>query len=242
VTFTLQAVNAHAAYLTITKLTDNQVVCPVGGCSSILNSPFAQIGPVPLPALGMLGYGSVAACSWLGAKQAYDLSFQLPTASRLRQLASTQQAILLGTAPFCTLFSSNSLEVPLHPPTTYPYIINMHVPLVLLWVGWPLTASPLESACSSRHQKVHLLPGIWSSHPLRNHLTDALLAAAHCTAFMSPQCTAMHHVSGCRSPLVFFLGKVLLQAPCSLLAQPYMHAACMRSHVIKKSFTAPEPY
>lgn len=211
-TFTLQAVHAHAAYLTITKLTDNQVVCPVGGCSSILNSPFAQIGPLPLPALGMLGYGSVAACSWLGAKQAYDLSFQLPTASRLRQLASTQQAILLGTAPFCTLFSSNSLEVPLHPPTTYPYFTNMHVPSVFLWVGWPLTASPLESACRSSHQKVHLLPGIWSSHPLRNHLTDALLAllaAAHCTAFMLPQCTAMHHVSSCRS---FFWERVVTGA------------------------------
>jgi uncharacterized membrane protein len=88
---------APAAYLTITKLTDNQVVCPLTGCSTILTSPFAQIGPVPLPALGMLGYGSVAAFSWLGTKQAYDLTYRWrPTASRLRQLAITQQAILLG--------------------------------------------------------------------------------------------------------------------------------------------------
>lgn len=51
---------ALTGYLTWSKLTNNHVVCPLSGCTSILSSPYAQIGPVPLSALGLLGYATVA--------------------------------------------------------------------------------------------------------------------------------------------------------------------------------------
>lgn len=75
-------------------------MCPVGGCSSILSSPYAQVGPVPLPALGMLGYGSVAALSAFGLKQRGAAVRR--EQGRLRgdffNEADTQRLILAGTA------------------------------------------------------------------------------------------------------------------------------------------------
>ena len=81
-----------AAYLAWSKLTSNDVVCPVGGCSSILSSQYAQIGPVPLPILGTLGYGSVAGLSVVGSQQVSKQSATAPG----QGLKWTQRGILAG--------------------------------------------------------------------------------------------------------------------------------------------------
>lgn len=88
-----------SAYLTWSKLTNNEVVCPVAGCSTILSSPYAQIGPFPLPALGMAAYGSVAALSLMASLQ----EKQARMTKRLDSLATSQRAILAGAASGCGL-------------------------------------------------------------------------------------------------------------------------------------------
>ena len=91
----------HAGYLLWSKLTDSQVACPVGGCSSILNSPYAKLGPMPLPALGMLGYGTVAAASAAGARQKQQLVTNVEDAG----VQWSERAVLLG-ALYSLLHSS----------------------------------------------------------------------------------------------------------------------------------------
>jgi len=86
---------ALTGYLTWSKLTNNHVVCPLSGCTSILSSPYAQIGPVPLSALGLLGYATVASlcfCSIALKSQRSDDVLQESV-----WLTRTQQGILYGT-------------------------------------------------------------------------------------------------------------------------------------------------
>eukprot|EP00929_Paragymnodinium_shiwhaense_P110339 TRINITY_DN77273_c0_g1_i1.p1 TRINITY_DN77273_c0_g1~~TRINITY_DN77273_c0_g1_i1.p1 ORF type:complete len:408 (-),score=54.70 TRINITY_DN77273_c0_g1_i1:90-1313(-) len=52
---------ADTAYLTAVKLGLFPLMCPTSGetCSTVLNSPYASLGPIPLAALGVLAYGGV---------------------------------------------------------------------------------------------------------------------------------------------------------------------------------------
>jgi uncharacterized membrane protein len=60
---------AVASYAPVTpqvKLTSADVACPIsgGGCDAVLNSDYATLfGVLPLPLLGMLAYGVVAAAA-----------------------------------------------------------------------------------------------------------------------------------------------------------------------------------
>lgn len=47
-----------SSYLTYEKLSGGELVCLGGGqgCETVQNSPYSQIGPVPVAALGLLGY------------------------------------------------------------------------------------------------------------------------------------------------------------------------------------------
>lgn len=93
-----------AGYLLWTKLTNAAVLCPVGGCSSILNSPYAQIGPLPLPALGVLGYSSVAGASWLARQQRRgDAAFDATAAYVGQPDQTSQQFLLFSAVPVCAL-------------------------------------------------------------------------------------------------------------------------------------------
>lgn len=65
---------ADAVYLSVLHLTGQSAVCGASvGCSQVLASKYAQIGPVPVALLGVLGYFSVfsftvlAACGYLWA-------------------------------------------------------------------------------------------------------------------------------------------------------------------------------
>lgn len=51
---------ADAVYLTVLHLTGQSAVCGASaGCSQVLASKYAQIGPVPVASLGLLGYFTV---------------------------------------------------------------------------------------------------------------------------------------------------------------------------------------
>ncbi|KDP43714.1 hypothetical protein JCGZ_22341 [Jatropha curcas] len=96
----------ETAYLTYLKLTDSDAFCPVGGgsCGDVLNSDYAVVFGIPLPAIGMVAYGLVAA-----------LGFQLPVKNlpfgigesngRLILLASTT-SMAAASAYFLYILSS----------------------------------------------------------------------------------------------------------------------------------------
>lgn len=59
---------ADAMYLTIAHLTGESVVCGESlGCSRVLSSKYASIGPVPLASLGLLGYFTAFSCATFAA-------------------------------------------------------------------------------------------------------------------------------------------------------------------------------
>ncbi|KAJ6305152.1 hypothetical protein OIU78_020654 [Salix suchowensis] len=53
----------ETAYLTFLKLTNSDAFCPIGGgnCGDVLSSDYAVVFGVPLPLIGMISYGLVAA-------------------------------------------------------------------------------------------------------------------------------------------------------------------------------------
>ncbi|MFL6584931.1 MAG: vitamin K epoxide reductase family protein [Chthoniobacterales bacterium] len=57
-----------AVYLTIAHLTGETLVCGGSlGCSKVLGSKFAHIGPVPLASIGALGYFTAFSCATFAA-------------------------------------------------------------------------------------------------------------------------------------------------------------------------------
>jgi uncharacterized membrane protein len=56
-----------AIYLTVQHLTGQSLRCTFSGCSEVLSSSYAQIGPVPLAALGAFAYFTVFSLSILAA-------------------------------------------------------------------------------------------------------------------------------------------------------------------------------
>lgn len=56
-----------AIYLTVQDLTGQNLRCTFSGCSEVLGSPYAHLGPVPLAALGALAYFSVFSLAILAA-------------------------------------------------------------------------------------------------------------------------------------------------------------------------------
>jgi uncharacterized membrane protein len=48
------------AYLTVLKLSGNEAVCPIQGCSQVLNSPYAEIFGLPLSLFGAIAYLGMA--------------------------------------------------------------------------------------------------------------------------------------------------------------------------------------
>ncbi len=59
---------ADAVYLTVQHITGASLRCTViSGCSEVLSSPYAQVGPVPLAALGAAAYFVVFSLAILAA-------------------------------------------------------------------------------------------------------------------------------------------------------------------------------
>ncbi|MCO5561981.1 hypothetical protein L7F22_015607 [Adiantum nelumboides] len=59
---------AETVYLTYMKLLGGPVSCPIGGgsCDDVLNSDYSLVFGVPLPAIGVVAYGTVAVLGVLG--------------------------------------------------------------------------------------------------------------------------------------------------------------------------------
>ena len=63
-------------YLTVQHLTGESLRCTIiSGCSEVLSSPYAQIGPVPLAALGAAAYFTVFSLATLAA---FGYRFAIP--------------------------------------------------------------------------------------------------------------------------------------------------------------------
>ncbi|KAG8662849.1 thiol-disulfide oxidoreductase LTO1 isoform X2 [Manihot esculenta] len=79
----------ETVYLTYLKLTDSDAFCPLGGgsCGDVLNSDYAIVFGVPLPVIGIVAYGFVAA-----------LGLQLPRKNPFGIGESNGRLILLATA------------------------------------------------------------------------------------------------------------------------------------------------
>ena len=59
---------ADSIYLTVTHLTGENAACfASSGCSEVLSSAYASIGPIPLASVGALGYFAAFSCAVLAA-------------------------------------------------------------------------------------------------------------------------------------------------------------------------------
>lgn len=85
------------AYLTITKLANTDVVCPVEGCDTVLNSPYAEVAGIPLSAFGAAAYLAMAAFALV------PLVLKRPERKQQQQLERGTWWLLLvgGTAMAC---------------------------------------------------------------------------------------------------------------------------------------------
>lgn len=77
------------AYLTLVKLGQAPLACPTSGmgCTQVLSSPWASVGPVPLAAFGLLAYLAVLALSFVGNWKENSLLWWL--------------CLLMATVSFC---------------------------------------------------------------------------------------------------------------------------------------------
>ncbi|KAK3410526.1 hypothetical protein EUGRSUZ_J02496 [Eucalyptus grandis] len=96
----------ETAYLTYLKLTDSDAFCPIGGgsCGDVLNSDYASVFGVPLPLIGMIAYGTVAA---LGVRlMGKDLPFGLKESNGRLVLLGITTSMATASAYFLYLLST----------------------------------------------------------------------------------------------------------------------------------------
>lgn len=59
---------ADALYLTVMHITGQSVICGgAAGCSKVLASQYSHIGPLPIAALGVIGYFAAFSCATFAA-------------------------------------------------------------------------------------------------------------------------------------------------------------------------------
>nr|GLL38554.1 thiol-disulfide oxidoreductase LTO1 [Ipomoea trifida] len=96
----------ETSYLTYLKLTESDAFCPVSGgsCGDILNSSYSVVFGVPLPLIGMVAYGVVAALGLqLGRKQ---LPLEIEEASGRFVLLGTTTSMAAASAYFLYILST----------------------------------------------------------------------------------------------------------------------------------------
>ena len=100
---------ADATYLTVMHLTGDDAVCGgSGGCSKVLGSVYAHLGPVPTAAFGAVAYFVVfslaicAAFGYGGVRRFLGLTVGLMFLATLGFLA-LQAFVLHAYCPFCLL-------------------------------------------------------------------------------------------------------------------------------------------
>jgi uncharacterized membrane protein len=100
---------ADATYLTVAHLTgDNSVCGPSRGCSIVLGSAYAHIGPIPTAGFGVIGYffafstGTLVAFGYARARVLLVLTVTAMFAATL-WLLYVQAWVLHAFCPFCLL-------------------------------------------------------------------------------------------------------------------------------------------
>ena len=54
------------------------IVCGTGGCERVQNSPWANFAGVPVPVIGMLGYGALLVLAILGNQERFEGDRRIP--------------------------------------------------------------------------------------------------------------------------------------------------------------------
>ncbi|KAI6671554.1 hypothetical protein NL676_006439 [Syzygium grande] len=96
----------ETAYLTYLKLTNSDAFCPIGGgsCGDVLNSDYASVFGIPLPLIGMIAYGTIAA---LGLRlNGKDLPFGLGESNGRLVLLGITTSMATASAYFLYLLST----------------------------------------------------------------------------------------------------------------------------------------
>jgi uncharacterized membrane protein len=108
---------ADSIYLTITHLTGEDVTCIASsGCSEVLSSPYASVGPIPLGAFGALGYflafslAILAAFGYAGARTFLRILVAGMLATTL-WLLYVQAFVLHAFCDFCLLSAALTLSL-----------------------------------------------------------------------------------------------------------------------------------
>ena len=100
---------ADAVFLTVMHLTGDDAVCgSSAGCSTVLGSAYASVGPIPTAAFGVLAYFvvfSAAICSTFGYRRAWSVLVVAVAGMFLVTLAliAIQAFVLHAFCPFCLL-------------------------------------------------------------------------------------------------------------------------------------------
>jgi uncharacterized membrane protein len=54
------------------------LVCGTGGCETVQNSPWANFAGVPVPVIGLIGYGLLMALSLMGIQERFEEDRRIP--------------------------------------------------------------------------------------------------------------------------------------------------------------------
>ncbi|KAH7422406.1 hypothetical protein KP509_12G007300 [Ceratopteris richardii] len=100
---------SETVYLTYMKLFGGPVSCPIGAgnCEDVLNSDYSFVFGVPLSAVGMLAYGSVAILGVLGAS---GNSFRIANVDMVRWLLLGTTSVMASASVYFMYILSTKLE------------------------------------------------------------------------------------------------------------------------------------
>lgn len=120
-----------SGYLTYVKLSHTEIICLEGDdCETVQNSPYAQVGPIPVALIGLIGY----------------LAFIAVTAAQLRANPETQRMLAglnFGLALGAFLYSAYLTYLELfviYAICSWCVISAVLVTLILLLTTWELVA------------------------------------------------------------------------------------------------------
>jgi uncharacterized membrane protein len=101
---------ADAIYLIVLKYTHNAAMClGNGGCATVNNSPYSQIGPVPVSVIGLLGYLAILSVHFLEPRSRtfeangplFTFGMSLTGVAFSAYLTYIELYVIFAICPFC---------------------------------------------------------------------------------------------------------------------------------------------
>ncbi len=125
-----------AGYLTYEKFTGGGLICLGGSqeCEIVQNSPYSQIGPIPVAVLGLLGYLIFLVVTALQLRSSLE---------RRRMLAGLNFGLALGAFLYSVYLTYLELFV-IYAICTWCVISAVLVTLILILATWELVALTRE--------------------------------------------------------------------------------------------------